>query len=87
MNDFLEILKPVADLLQRKNTDYGSSYDELRDEFGELAFIIRLSDKLARLKTLVKQDAKIKSESKQDTIKDIIGYCTLELRYIRKGDK
>ena len=87
MNEFLEILKPVADLLQRKNTDYGGSYDELRGQFGELALIIRLHDKLARLKTLTAQKARVNDESIEDTLKDIIGYCTLELRYIQKGDK
>ena len=87
MNEFLDILKPVAELLKRKNTDYGGSYDELRDKFGEVAFIIRLHDKLARLKTLNAQKARVNDESIEDTIKDIIGYCTLELRYIQKGDK
>ena len=87
MNEFLEILKPVAELLKRKNTDYGGSYDELRDKFGEVAFIIRLHDKLARLKTLTAQKAQVNDESIEDTIKDIIGYCTLELCYIQKGDQ
>ncbi len=87
MNEFMEILKPVADLLKRKNTDYGGSYDELRGMFGPEAFLIRLYDKFARLKTLTAQKAQVDDESIEDTIKDIIGYCTLELRYIQKGDK
>lgn len=87
MNEFLEILTPVAELLKRKNTDYGNSYNESRSEFGPLAFLLRINDKFARLKTLTKQEAKVDSESIDDTIADIIGYCTLELRYRQITDK
>ena len=83
-NEFLEVLAPVAELLRRKNTDYGNSYDESRREFGEVAFLVRLNDKFARLKTLTSQEAQVNDESIEDTIADIIGYCTLELRY-RQG--
>ena len=83
MNEFLEILTPVAELLKRKNTDYGDSYNQSRREFGPTAFLLRLNDKFARLKTITKQEAKVNDESIEDTIADIIGYCTLELRYRR----
>ena len=85
-NDFAQILLPIADLLQRKNSDYGSAYDELRDEYGEVAFLVRLSDKIGRLKSLHKREAQVKDESVDDTIRDIIGYCTLELRYREKKE-
>ena len=84
MNEFMEILSPVAELLKRKNTDYGNSYNESRSEFGAVAFLLRINDKFARLKTLTNQEAQVNDESVQDTIADIIGYCTLELSYLRK---
>jgi len=34
MNEFMDILIPVADLLKRKNTDYGNSYNETRRDSG-----------------------------------------------------
>lgn len=86
MNEFMQILTPVAELLKRKNTDYGNSYDETRREFGSVAFLLRINDKFGRLKTLTKQDAQVNDESIEDTLEDIIGYCTLELRYLRKKD-
>lgn len=86
-NEFVNILKPVADLLKRKNTDYGDSYNENRAEYGPISFIIRLNDKFARLKTLIKQEARVENESIEDTLEDIIGYCTLELRFRRKQNK
>jgi hypothetical protein len=84
MNEFMEILTPVADLLKKKNMDYGNSYNESRSEFGPVAFLLRINDKFARLKTLTNQEAQVNEESVEDTIADIIGYCTLELRYLRK---
>lgn len=84
MNEFIEILMPVAELLKRKNTDYGNSYNETRREFGPTAFLLRINDKFARLKTLTNQQAQVNDESIEDTLKDIIGYCTLELKYLRQ---
>lgn len=86
MNEFMEILVPVAELLQRKNTDYGNSYNETRREFGPVSFLLRINDKVARLKTLTSNEAEVKDESIEDTLGDIIGYCTLELCYRRKKD-
>lgn len=84
MNEFMNILTPIAELLKRKNTDYGNSYSETRREFGPVAFLLRVNDKFARLKTLTKHDAQVNDESIEDTLADIIGYCTLELRYRRE---
>ena len=84
MGEFLEILAPVAELLQRKNTDYGNSIDHTRREFGPTAFLLRLDDKYNRIKTLTKQESQVNDESIEDTLSDIIGYCTLELRFRRK---
>lgn len=86
MNEFMEILVPVAELLKKKNTDYGNSFDHTRHEFGPTAFLLRLDDKYNRLKTLTKQEAQVNNESIEDTILDIIGYCTLELLYRQKKD-
>ena len=83
MNEFMKILEPVAELLKRKNADYGNSFDNTRREFGPTALLLRLDDKFNRLKTLTKQEAQVNDESIEDTLSDIIGYCTLELRYRR----
>lgn len=78
-----KITEEVVELLIRKNTDYGNSYFELRKEFGKVAFVVRLYDKVARLKNLIKSKAQA-DESEEDTIKDIIGYCLLELYFREK---
>jgi len=76
-----DIVKDVVSLLIRKNKDYGNSYFTLREEFGTVAFIIRLVDKTERLKCLSKSEPQVKEEKEEDTIKDIVGYCLLELYY------
>ncbi|SPF51165.1 conserved hypothetical protein [Candidatus Desulfosporosinus infrequens] len=80
-NKFSEILNPIADLIERKNTDYGNSYDQLRDKYGPVGFYIRISDKLNRIEQLDNNPAQVKDEAIEDTIRDIIGYATLELNY------
>lgn len=84
-------LNRIVDKLIKKNTDYGDSFFTLMDEYGFPAFTIRLTDKLARIKTLDKRKkAEVKNESIEDTIDDIIGYCMLYKHYIKdkfKNDK
>ncbi|MGC8767372.1 MAG: nucleotide modification associated domain-containing protein [Brevinematia bacterium] len=75
------IVSNIVDLLIQKNADYGDSYFKLRDDFGKISFIVRLVDKTERLKNLAKKESYFFSESEEDTIKDIIGYCLLELYY------
>lgn len=62
-----------------KNADYGDSFASLREEFPD-AILIRLTDKLNRLKTLVRgADQKVKDESIDDTLLDLANYCIMEL--------
>jgi len=79
--DFLEVFRPIAAILAKKNADYGNSYHRLRDEYGSTAFHIRLADKFNRLRQVDTQAALVADESAIDTIKDIVGYCALELLY------
>ncbi len=60
----------------KKNTDYGSSFEESLNEFGEVAGIVRISDKYKRLVNLAKNENKV-LESKADTLKDMANYCLM----------
>ena len=86
MNKYLSILSPIADLLERKNTDYKSSYDELRDKYGPIVFYVHITEKLNRIEQLDVKAACVLTESIEDTLKDIIGYCTLELNYRKQKE-
>ena len=60
----------------KKNTDYGSSFEESLDEFGEVAGIVHISDKYNRLVNLTKNENNV-LESKSDTLKDMANYCLM----------
>ena len=60
----------------KKNTDYGNSFEESLNEFGEVAGIVRIIDKCKRLVNLTKNENKV-LESKSDTLKDMANYCLM----------
>ena len=60
----------------KKNTDYGNSFEESLNEFGEVAGIVRISDKNKRLVNLTKNENRV-LESKSDTLKDMANYCLM----------
>ena len=78
---FREITESMADLYERKNKDYGDSFSNSLDEFGEIAGLIRLNDKLNRLKTLVDSKAEV-DESKKDTLIDLANYAIMQLMWL-----
>lgn len=78
----INVCMELAETLIKKNRDYGDSYSKLKKEYGDLALIIRQSDKLERLKTLQKQNGLV-NESTTDTKKDGAGYYILDLAYER----
>jgi hypothetical protein len=71
------ICKELNELYQRKNKDYGDSFSESYKEHGLTMVIIRLEDKLRRLKNLAKNKAEVKDESVRDTIIDLSNYGIL----------
>ena len=60
----------------KKNADYGSSFEESLNEFGEEAGIVRIGDKYRRLVNLTKNENRV-LESKADTLKDMANYCLM----------
>lgn len=73
------VVDELRDIYVAKNTDYGSSFADLFAEFGVLSTVIRLQDKVGRLKTLCKQEAQVKDESIRDTLLDIANYAIMSV--------
>ena len=72
----------VAELVERKNKDYGNSFDKTLDKYGMTAYFLRIEDKVNRLISLDKnKEILVTDESIEDTLKDIIGYTLLMLNY------
>lgn len=83
-----ELAHDISELVEKKNNDYGNSFDNTIREFGNIVYFIRIQDKINRLKMLMLQDKEIeiKSESIEDTLKDVIGYTLLMLNYIKNNE-
>ena len=70
----LKVALENIQLLDQKNKDYGSSN---LDEFGSYGVLVRLSDKMGRLKNLISSKKKPNFESLIDTWKDAMNYALI----------
>lgn len=71
--------RTLAEQYNRKNHDYGNSFDKSLDEFGPVAGVVRLGDKMNRLSSLVKKDSErlVEDESLLDTVGDLATYALM----------
>ncbi len=76
--------KEVADLVVRKQRDYGPKNIMNSLVSPELSIAVRLNDKLARLVNLHQSGANPENETLKDTADDIIGYG-LVLKMVLEG--
>lgn len=80
----------LSNLLKEKNRKYGNSFYKTVDEFGNACIVIRLFDKINRIKTLLlgNEEDNMVGESVEDTLVDLAGYAILSKIYLNdKGDK
>lgn len=80
---FKSITERMLETYKKKNADYGSSFDKSMNEFGLMSAVVRMSDKMERLKSLVKKDAKVKDESVEDTLLDLANYCVMTVMHLK----
>ena len=83
--DFDGICRDLMALHARKNNDYGNAAHESYKEFGLISYVIRLNDKMKRLKTLTKPGIaqKVTSESIEDTLMDLAAYAIMAIESMR----
>lgn len=86
---FREITENLADLYERKNKDYGDSFSNSLDEFGVIAGVVRLSDKMNRIKALTKNGEQlVLDESIKDTLQDLANYSIMTMMWLEgKGNE
>lgn len=73
------------DTFCRKNHDYGNSFEESLDQFGIVASIVRMSDKMKRLESLTDESKtqQVGSESLLDTLEDLSNYAAMTVCWLR----
>ena len=83
--DFDGICHDLMALHARKNKDYGNAADASYREFGLVSYIIRLNDKMNRLKSLTKPgvEQEVKGESIEDTLMDLAAYAIMAIESLR----
>ena len=77
-NKFRTIVNEMADLYEKKNSNYGDSFGQLFEELGPTAGLVPLWNKLHRATSLIKGD-KNNFESLEDTFKDLACYAIMNL--------
>ena len=78
----------MKDLYIKKNHDYGDSVSKTFDEYGLTSFLVRMDDKMNRIKNLNKSnDVAVIGENIEDTLLDLANYAVLaitEIEYRKK---
>lgn len=72
-----EICDGIKDLYARKNHDYGTVFEDTMHDYGLLAPVVRLRDKLGRIETLLTVKNEVADESIKDTIHDLANYSIM----------
>ena len=83
MERFREITEEMRTLYERKNADYGDSFEKSCDEWGLISCVIRLSDKIERLKGLCRNgETRVEDESLRDTLIDLANYAVMGIGWL-----
>ena len=83
---FNEIVTKMSNTYEKKNADYGDSFGQTCDEFGIVAAVVRMNDKMNRIKQLAKNQAKVTDESIKDTLPDLANYAVMTLIWVNSKD-
>lgn len=75
----------LANVLKQKNKKYGDSFTKTADEYGNAVLLLRIQDKLNRLKQILilNESADNTGESELDTLLDLAGYAILAKIYLK----
>ena len=73
------ICQELNNTYNKKNADYGDSFMAVRDLYPDVAIMVRIYDKVNRLRTLLSGKQAEVDESIEDTLMDLANYCIMEL--------
>lgn len=75
---FREIANELANLYEKKNSNYGDSFGQLYKTLGPISGLVPLHNKLDRATNLIKGDTN-HFESIEDTFRDLASYTIMNL--------
>lgn len=85
---FKDLLDELLETYEKKNADYGDSFKKTHLQFGEIAGLVRISDKVNRLVSLSKKTPDNQNyESKRDTYMDLANYCLMQVLVMEETEE
>lgn len=84
---FNQITNEMTQLYERKNSDYGNSIHDTYMKYGAAAYLVRMEDKINRVRTLVQNnnyDYLVDDEKVKDTLIDLANYAILMLMELER---
>lgn len=95
---FEETLAEMLEIVKKKNNDYAGKavadpfknfkmVEELGIASTESGLLTRITDKLCRVNNLLSQEAAVKDESIEDTVKDMANYSVILYCYLQQKKK
>lgn len=85
-DQFKAITENMLKTFIAKNYDYGNSFEESCDNFGIVAAVVRMNDKMNRINHLYDNTKVAKVDEKlEDTLLDLANYCILTVMYLNSN--
>ena len=73
----------LNNIYEKKNADYGNSFENSLDKHGLIAGIVRMDDKMSRLISLnSKNEQQVMDESLRDTLMDLANYAIMSVMWL-----
>ena len=84
-----ELLDNLHDLYIAKNHDYGDSVHDTYEKYGLISFLVRMEDKLNRVRTLNKNinNSQVPTERIEDTLLDLANYAILAVLELKEEEE
>lgn len=82
-----ELLNYIHNMYITKNHDYGDSVHDTYKKYGLTSFLVRMEDKLNRVRTLNKNgDIQVSTEKIEDTLLDLANYAILAVLELKSEE-
>jgi len=84
-----ELLDNLHNLYIAKNHDYGDSVHDTYEKYGLISFLVRMEDKLNRVRTLNKNinNIQVPTEKIEDTLLDLANYAILAVLELKEEEE
>ena len=77
------VCRELTETYEKKNADYGNSFENSLDKHGMIAGIVRMDDKMSRLISLnSKNEQQVMDESLRDTLMDLANYAIMSVMWL-----